>query len=93
MGISIGKLQDLTALINDRIVFIVVQQASIYLKNANEMPRLYRRTNRELTKTASDYIKSTVQILVNFNNDWNLVVDSSTLNTFLRKIIDQLCQK
>jgi hypothetical protein len=79
--------------INERVVFIVVQQASINLKSANEMPRLYRRTNRELAKTASDYIKSTVQILVNFNGEWNQIVDSMSLDNYLKKIIDQLCQK
>ncbi len=57
------------------------------------MPRLYRRTNRELAKTASDYIKSTVQILVNFNGEWNQIVDSMSLDNYLKKIIDQLCQK
>lgn len=93
MTISVSKYQELACLINDRIVGIVVQMASVYLKNANEMPRLYRRTNRELTKTPSEYIKSTVQILVGFNSDWNLVLDSSSLNVILKKIIDQLCQK
>ncbi len=80
-------------MINERVVFIVVQQASINLKSANEMPRLYRRTNRELAKTASDYIKSTVQILVYFNGEWNQIVDSMSLDNYLKKIIDQLCQK
>ena len=72
MSISISKFQELNVLINDRIVGIVVQQAGVYLKNANEMPRLYRRTNRELTKTPSDYIKSTIQCVVSFNSEWNL---------------------
>lgn len=93
MSISICKFQELIILINDRIVGIVVQQASVYLKNANEMPRLYRRTNRELSKTASDYIKSTIQYIVSFNSEWNLVLDSTSLNSILKKIIDQLGQK
>jgi hypothetical protein len=93
MSISISKFQELIILINDRVVSIVVHQASVYLKNANEMPRLYRRTNRELSKTASDYIKSTIQCIVSFNSEWNLVLDSASLNSILKKIIDQLGQK
>jgi hypothetical protein len=93
MSISISKFQELIILINDRVVSIVVHQASVYLKNANEMPRLYRRTNRELSKTASDYIKSTIQCIVSFNCEWNLVLDSASLNSILKKIIDQLGQK
>jgi hypothetical protein len=45
---SIEQLNELQALVNDFLVKTMVEKCLSHLKNANDIPRLYRRTNREV---------------------------------------------
>jgi hypothetical protein len=94
MTISIQNMLNLDKQLNDRIVLIVVQQSCQQLKNANDIPRLYRRTNRELPKQASNYIRQAIECLCEFKADWTQFLADDDLNVnYMQKIIDQICQK
>jgi hypothetical protein len=94
MNISMQNMLELNKNLNDKIITIIVQQSCLQLKNANDIPRLYRRTNRELPKQASNYVKQAVECLTEFKDEWSHYLTDEDLSTnYLQKIIDQICQK
>jgi hypothetical protein len=94
MSVSIHSLIELNSQLNEKVIAILVQQACQQLKNANDIPRLYRRTNRETPKQPSNYVKQAVECFNDFNGTWSayLAKDDLSVN-FLQKMIDQTCQK
>ena len=48
LGVSLGNLGELQAVVSDFIVKKLIEDVSEFLKNVNDIARLYRRTNREV---------------------------------------------
>ena len=90
---SVKKLKSLAEVLNERIGSILLAQASGFLKGAHEIPRLYRRTNRDAPKTASNYIKQTLQSFIDFDTEWMKMFNAGEFDDQLHKIIDQTCLK
>lgn len=57
------------------IVLDVTNQCAVHLKQVNDIPRLYRRTNREVPTKPSHYISATFKPLTMFIEEHNDVLD------------------
>lgn len=54
--------------IQDILVQIKVQECTEHLAKVDSIPRLYRRTNRNFPKDASQYVISAMNIVKNFHS-------------------------
>lgn len=93
---SLNSLNELQLVLIDFIVKNISNDCFNYLKNANDIPRLFRRTNREIPKVASTYITLTVQVITEFRQ--NYALNKSTrqqeqIDKCIQSIIDSLCIK
>lgn len=89
----VKKINELEVIVGDRIGSILLSQVSTYLKSAQEIPRLYRRTNREAPKTASNYIRQALQVFIDFDSEWMKLFEADQFNSHMNSVIDQTCLK
>lgn len=90
---SVRKINELEVIVGDRIGSILLKQVMAHLKSAQEIPRLYRRTNREAPKTASNYTRQALQVLIDFDNEWINLFEANQFDSHTNSVIDQACLK
>ncbi|KAF5295318.1 hypothetical protein FQA39_LY13183 [Lamprigera yunnana] len=94
---TLNKIMELnTQLLNkmhehlqQRFIYFKIQQLTIYLQQVTSIPRLYRRTNRNIPKKPSNYILETVSPIVELHRKYNEIMGDNML-TILDLIITQL---
>lgn len=91
--ISINKFKDMSIQISQHLILNLVKKSFDILKNVSDTPRLYRRTNREIPKVALNYIRQSIQILIDFDTQWKEIIEQNDLTMIFHKVIDQLCEK
>ena len=60
--------------ITEEIVNELMNQSSQHLKQISDIPRLFRRTNREIPTKPCTYVKNTLNGLVNFNSKYRKII-------------------
>lgn len=70
--------------LNSRMTQHLTERSVRFLKNASEVPRLYRRTNKELPTRASAYMDNALQPLHQLVTDSKNVVKDSIIQEWLR---------
>jgi hypothetical protein len=93
---SLGNLNELQLVLIDYIVKFQTEKCSGQLKNAGDIPRLYRRTNREAPKVPSMYVGLAVDVVAEFKHTY--YTDKSErqqelIQKCIQNIIDCLCIK
>ncbi|XP_072912679.1 conserved oligomeric Golgi complex subunit 2 [Hemitrygon akajei] len=69
--------------LSDKIVEEVSEACFSYLKNASEVPRLYRRTNKEVPTKASLYVENALKPLYNLQSQYKSVVKANRIQEWL----------
>ncbi|XP_038656994.1 conserved oligomeric Golgi complex subunit 2 [Scyliorhinus canicula] len=69
--------------LSDRIIEELSEACFSYLKNASEVPRLYRRTNKEVPVKASLYVENALKPLHHLQNQYNGVVKENRIQEWL----------
>jgi conserved oligomeric Golgi complex subunit 2 len=93
---SLTNLHELQLILIDFIVKTKSNDCFNYLKNANDIPRLYRRTNREIPKQASNYVTLAIQVIYDFKQKYSLNKSSNQqeqIEKCVQNIIDSICIK
>ncbi|XP_076099685.1 conserved oligomeric Golgi complex subunit 2-like [Mytilus galloprovincialis] len=75
------------------IVQDVCSQCAVHLKQVNDIPRLYRRTNREVPSKPSQYIQNVCKPLTNLLEDSGSVLSESVKNGLLQDIFSSLAEQ
>lgn len=63
------------------------------LKCASEVPRLYRRTNKEVPNKASPYVDSALKPLYQFQSDYKEIVKQAIMEEWLRGALSESIQR
>lgn len=93
---SLNSLHELQLVLIDFIVKTKSNDCFSYLKNANDIPRLFRRTNREPPKVASNYVTLTVQVILDFRTKFALdksMRQQDLVDKCIQSVIDSICIK
>uniref|UniRef100_UPI00398EE0A7 conserved oligomeric Golgi complex subunit 2 n=1 Tax=Pristiophorus japonicus TaxID=55135 RepID=UPI00398EE0A7 len=69
--------------LSDRIVEELSEACFSYLKNASEVPRLYRRTNKEVPTKASLYVENALKPLHHLQSEYSSVVKENRIQEWL----------
>ncbi|XP_067840189.1 conserved oligomeric Golgi complex subunit 2 [Heptranchias perlo] len=69
--------------LSDRIIEELSEACFIYLKNALEVPRLYRRTNKEVPTKASLYVENALKPLYHLQSEYSSVVKENRIQEWL----------
>ncbi|XP_048387356.2 conserved oligomeric Golgi complex subunit 2 [Stegostoma tigrinum] len=69
--------------LGDRIVEELTEACFSYLKNASEVPRLYRRTNKEVPIKASLYVENALKPLHQLQSEYKTVVKEKRIEEWL----------
>ncbi|XP_052769942.1 conserved oligomeric Golgi complex subunit 2-like [Mya arenaria] len=77
----------------DYVVSDVTNQCAVHLKQANDIPRLYRRTNRDVPSKPSVYICSTVKHLSMFIDEHKDILGNQQKLTLCRKVFANLAKQ
>ncbi|KAM4770949.1 conserved oligomeric Golgi complex subunit 2 [Rhinophrynus dorsalis] len=70
--------------INNKIVVDLSESCFAYLKSAQEVPRLYRRTNKEMPTRASSYVDNALKCLYHLQNEYKTVLKQSIRDVWLK---------
>ncbi len=96
LGCSLNNLNELQMVLISYIVKYETEKCTGHLKSASDIPRLYRRTNRETPKTPSMYVGLTVDVISEFRHvysDSKSARQQELINKCIQNIIDSLCIK
>ncbi|XP_041108740.1 conserved oligomeric Golgi complex subunit 2 [Polyodon spathula] len=64
-----------------------------YLRSASEVPRLYRRTNKEVPTKASAYVDNALKPLHQLQNDYQSMLKESIIQDLLRGVLSNSTQR
>uniref|UniRef100_A0A672MUM9 Conserved oligomeric Golgi complex subunit 2 n=1 Tax=Sinocyclocheilus grahami TaxID=75366 RepID=A0A672MUM9_SINGR len=81
---SSASLSSCIPTLNSRMTQHLTERSIRFLKNASEVPRLYRRTNKEVPTRASAYMENALQPLHQLVTDSKKVVKDSIIQEWLR---------
>ncbi|XP_071784531.1 conserved oligomeric Golgi complex subunit 2-like [Asterias amurensis] len=70
----------------------VCSQCAVHLKSANDIPRLYRRTNKELPNKPSAYVSNTLKPLQLFVEDHRGTLTEERRRLWLISILTNICK-
>lgn len=92
---SIQMLKELEVFLIDFVSKTIIQKCLAQLKQANDIPRLFRRTNRQRSESSLPYVKSAVESIQSFRDTYSGEEKSSEQNNIVRKcvqnIVDSVC--
>ena len=96
-GCSLNSLYELQLVLIDFIVKYETEKCTSHLKSVSDIPRLYRRTNREAPKTPSMYVGLAVEVISEFRhayaNKARPVRQRELIGRCMQSIVDSLCIK
>ncbi|XP_053567151.1 conserved oligomeric Golgi complex subunit 2 [Bombina bombina] len=79
--------------LNKKIILDLSESSFAYLKSALEVPRLYRRTNKEVPTKASSYVENAVKPLHQLKNEYTNIVKQAILEEWLKGALSESTQK
>ncbi|XP_068087921.1 conserved oligomeric Golgi complex subunit 2 [Hyperolius riggenbachi] len=100
MLVLTGALEDLFTsisepllVINRRISQDLSESCQVYLKSALEVPRLYRRTNKEVPAKPSFYVENALKPLYQLHVDYEKTLKQTTKQKWLNEALTECTQK
>ncbi|NXR23073.1 COG2 protein, partial [Cinclus mexicanus] len=79
--------------LNNRIIQDLSESSFAYLKSALEVPRLYRRTNKEVPTKASPYVDSALKPFFRLQNDYRDTLKQPLIHQWLESALSESTQK
>ncbi|XP_041280178.1 conserved oligomeric Golgi complex subunit 2 isoform X2 [Onychostruthus taczanowskii] len=79
--------------LNNRIIQDLSESSFAYLKSALEVPRLYRRTNKEVPTKASPYVDSALKPFYRLQNDYRDALKQPMIHQWLEGALSESTQK
>uniref|UniRef100_A0A8C5QD56 Conserved oligomeric Golgi complex subunit 2 n=1 Tax=Leptobrachium leishanense TaxID=445787 RepID=A0A8C5QD56_9ANUR len=79
--------------LNKKITIDLSESCFTYLKSALEVPRLYRRTNKEVPTKASPYVENAVKPLFQLQNDYRSLLKQSVREEWLKGALSECTQR
>ncbi|KAK4872144.1 hypothetical protein RN001_016268 [Aquatica leii] len=89
LEINEQSLDQMYEKLQQHLVHFIVKQSIVHLQQVTSIPRLYRRTNRNLPQKPSNYVFDTVLPLADLHKKYNEIMGDDIL-PFLNSIITQL---
>ncbi|XP_017793431.1 PREDICTED: conserved oligomeric Golgi complex subunit 2 [Habropoda laboriosa] len=77
---TIKNLKTVCPQITEEIVNELLKQCVTHLKQVSDIPRLFRRTKRDVPTKPCAYVKNTLQFLVKFHADYKKVIPENVNN-------------
>jgi hypothetical protein len=91
---SLSNLNELQLVLINYIVKYEIEKCTGHLKSATDIPRLYRRTNREAPKTPLMYVGLAVEVIKEFKHTYSAgksTRQQELIDRCIHDIIDGLC--
>ncbi|KAJ7400115.1 component of oligomeric golgi complex 2 [Pitangus sulphuratus] len=79
--------------LNNRIIQDLSESSFTYLKSALEVPRLYRRTNKEVPTKASPYVDSALKPFFRLQNEYKDTLKQPMIHQWLEGALSESTQK
>ncbi|XP_025050633.1 conserved oligomeric Golgi complex subunit 2 isoform X2 [Alligator sinensis] len=79
--------------LNDRIIQDLSENCFSYLKSALEVPRLYRRTNKEVPTKASPYVDSALKPFYRLQSEYKDILKQPMVRQWLEGALSESTQK
>lgn len=79
LGETSKNLANLLPLVTKEIVNELSDQCVTYLKQVSDIPRLFRRTKRDVPTKPCPYVKSAIIPLANFYVDYNKIIPETVI--------------
>jgi len=76
---TLKSLANLLPLVTKEIVNELSEQCVTHLKQVSDIPRLFRRTKRDVPTKPCPYVKSAMIPLVNFYTDYNKIITENII--------------
>lgn len=80
------QLQNILTSIEDVIVYSVYTECSIYVKQISQIPRLFRKTNRNTPTVPSSYLALMSKPINNFYDSYKMEIDEIVMKRILSAI-------
>ncbi|KYO18775.1 conserved oligomeric Golgi complex subunit 2 isoform X1 [Alligator mississippiensis] len=90
---SKASLSACTPTLNDRIIQDLSENCFSYLKSALEVPRLYRRTNKEVPTKASPYVDSALKPFYRLQSEYKDILKQPMVRQWLEGALSESTQK
>ncbi|CAF0878878.1 unnamed protein product [Brachionus calyciflorus] len=92
---SIQTFNNLENFTIELISRVNIEKCLIYLKMSNDIPRIYRRTNRDVPKLPSGYISQTIDLIAlfktTFSSEDKTMRQKEMVKKCIHNIIDSIC--
>lgn len=79
--------------IQTRLVKEIVSKSSTFVKQVNDIPRMFRKTNREVPSKAFAYVDQMLESALQFANKFKSQVDEAMVHQVLVEIFSDLNQQ
>ncbi|XP_062429660.1 conserved oligomeric Golgi complex subunit 2 isoform X1 [Rhea pennata] len=79
--------------LNNRIIQDLSESSFTYLKSALEVPRLYRRTNKDVPTKASSYVDSALKPFYRLQNEYKDILKQPMIHQWLEGALSESTQK
>lgn len=79
LGETSKNLANLLPLVTKEIVNELSEQCVTYLKQVSDIPRLFRRTKRDVPTKPCPYVKNAIVPLTNFHVDYNKIIPETVI--------------
>jgi len=90
---QLGCLHSIKSDLTDRIVNNLVESSVAYIKQAKDVPRLYRNTNRATPTEASSYVSQIVKSPLNFHFTQAQYMDNQLLSVWMSEYVQNISDK
>ncbi|XP_036400305.1 conserved oligomeric Golgi complex subunit 2 [Megalops cyprinoides] len=90
---SKASLSSCIPALDSRVTQLLNERCFRYLKSASEVPRLYRRTNKEVPTRASAYMDNALRPLHQLQSDYKDTLKASTIENWLRVTLCDCTQR
>lgn len=87
---SIQTVKNCLPLITDSIVKVIVSESIVHLRQVSDIPRLFRRTNRETPTKPCDYIINVLLLPNKFYNSKKNFVPDTVLQNWLTLVFNEI---
>lgn len=92
LGETIKNVTSILPQITDEIVNELLKPCVTHLKQVSDIPRLFRRTKRDVPTKPCAYVKNALAFLINFHGDYKKLI-SDNVNCWLELTLSSLTEQ
>lgn len=85
-----NRFDDNLCAIEDQLLIKIIENSINYIKQVNDIPRLYRKTNKEIPSRPCGYVEKMLQSPKQFQQKYSTEINREKLHEMLVKIFAQL---